>query len=65
MKEYRRLCFANGTEVFLTIDPDDRTIEVQLKGEKDSHIFVAGEMLEIRLLGVTASLPVDEMLGAQ
>ena len=63
LKEYRRLCFANGTEVFLTLDANDRSIELHLKGEKLSRIFGPGEVFEIQLFGRMVSLAVDQFFA--
>ena len=62
LKEFRRLCFASGTEVFLTLDPDDHTVEVQQKGQKN-RLFAPGEQFEIEALGIAASFSVDALFA--
>jgi Uma2 family endonuclease len=63
LKEYRRLCFAHGAQVFLTVDPDDCTVEVHLKGKKSSMVFGAGEQFQIETFGMAATLAVDEIFA--
>jgi Uma2 family endonuclease len=63
LKEYRRLCFANGTQVFLTVDSDDRTVQVHVKGETDGHTYVAKEQISIELFGATIIVVVAEIFG--
>jgi Uma2 family endonuclease len=62
LKEYRRLCFASGTEIFLTLDAGDRTVEVQRRGEKN-QIFSSGERFQLEAFGTTTMLAVDEVFG--
>ena len=62
LKEYRRLCFAHGTQFFVTVDPDDHTIEVQRKGEKN-NIFGPGEQFQIEAFGMDVTLSVDEIFA--
>jgi len=63
LKEYRRLCLANGTKVFLTVDPNDRTVDVQLPKEKDSRTFIAGESFAISPFGTAVAIAVDEIFA--
>jgi Uma2 family endonuclease len=63
LKEYRRLCFAHGTQVFLTVDPDDRTVQVHVKDERDGHTYGAGEQIHIELFGLTVILTIDDIFS--
>jgi Uma2 family endonuclease len=63
LKEYRRHCFDYGTQVFLTVDSDDRTVQVHLKGETDGRTYGAGEQISIELFGATITIDVAEIFG--
>jgi Uma2 family endonuclease len=58
LKAYRRLCFANGTELFWIMDPEENTVEAYLKGEKQSRIWSVGEDAPIALFGLQVAVPV-------
>jgi Uma2 family endonuclease len=61
LKTYRRLCFANGTELFWVMDPDENTVEAYLKGEKQSRIWSVGEDAPIALFGLQIAVPVIDL----
>ena len=65
LKEYRRFSFANGTEVFLTVDANDRTIEMHVRSEKNSRIYAAGDTFHFKLFGTTVTLAVDQIFGQE
>ncbi|MBV8730257.1 MAG: hypothetical protein JO336_10655, partial [Acidobacteriia bacterium] len=54
----RRLCFEHGTEVFLTVDSDDNTIEVHLRPGKQSTMLGIDDTLQFSLFDTQASIPV-------
>jgi len=58
MKRYRRLCFENGTQVFLLVDPDDNTVEVHLHADKQDRVLRPGEVLTLCLFGEQKTIPV-------
>ena len=58
LKKYRRLCFEHGTEVFLTVDSDDNTIEVHLRPGKQSTMLGIDDTLQFSLFDTQASIPV-------
>jgi hypothetical protein len=57
LKQYQRLCFEHGTKIFLTVDPTDNTVEVQLEGGQKTTLNV-GDTLQLTLLGKQASIAV-------
>lgn len=63
LKEYRRLCFVNGAQVFLTVDSDDRTVEVQVKDDRGRRTFDAGEQISLELFGQTVTLAIDDIFS--
>jgi Uma2 family endonuclease len=63
LKEYRNLCFANGTRVFLTVDADDRTVQVNVNDVKDGRTLVAGEQITLELFGQTVTLAIADIFN--
>ena len=61
LKGYRQLCFLNGTQIFLTIDSDDQTVQVHAARDKDGRTFVAGEQIALELFGLSVSLVIDDI----
>lgn len=61
LKAYRRLCFANGTELFWVMDPEVNTVEAFLKDEKQSHIWAVGEKAPIALFGLRVAVPIIDL----
>jgi Uma2 family endonuclease len=62
MKDYQRLCFEHGTKIFLTVDPSDNTVEVQVEGGQKTTLRV-GDTLQLSLLGEQASIPVTSVFA--
>jgi Uma2 family endonuclease len=58
MKQYRRLCFQNGTQIFVTVDPEDNTVEVYLDAENRHTLLSVGDTLRLSLFGTEAVIPV-------
>jgi Uma2 family endonuclease len=63
LKEYRRLCFANGTQLFLIVDYEDRSVQVHVKGETDGHTYDAKEQISIELFGATITVAIGEIFS--
>ena len=63
LKKYRRLCFEYGTEVFLTVDSDDNTIELHLRPGKQSTTLGVDDTLQFSLFETQASIPVREIFA--
>ncbi len=63
LKQYRRLCFAHGTKIFLTLYPDDNTIEVHLEAEKPDCVLKVGDTLRLSLFGTQAEIPVTTIFS--
>jgi Uma2 family endonuclease len=59
LKQYRRLCFQNGTRIFLTVDPDDSTVEVFLDPDKPDRVLRAGDSLQFSLFGEEKTILVE------
>jgi len=58
LKRLRRLCFAHGTLVFLTLDPDDNTVEVHLTPGKPDCVLGIQDTLQLALFGEQKTIPV-------
>jgi Uma2 family endonuclease len=58
MKHYQRLCFQNGTQVFLIVDPEDNTVEVYLEPDTRQSLLKVGDALRLSLFGTEVSIPV-------
>jgi Uma2 family endonuclease len=63
LKQYRRLCFANGTKVFLLVDPEDNTVEVYLESGKADSVLRPGDTLRLSLFGIQAAIPVASIFA--
>jgi Uma2 family endonuclease len=58
LKQYRHLCFEHGTNVFLTVDPDDNTVEVHFEADRQDSVLRVGNSLRLSLFGGQQSIPV-------
>jgi Uma2 family endonuclease len=68
LSKYRRLCFANGTRIFLLVDPDERVVQVWSRRESEARTlsvgdFAVGEQMAFELFGTTVTLKVEEIFG--
>jgi len=61
LKRLRRLCFEHGTIVFLTLDPDDNTVEVHLAPGKPDCVLGVQDALQLALFGEQKTIPVVEI----
>jgi Uma2 family endonuclease len=58
MKQYRRLCFQYGTQVFVAVDPEDNTLEVYLEADNRKSLLKVGDTLRLSLFEIEAAIPV-------
>lgn len=58
LKRLQRLCFEHGTLLFLTLDPDDNTVEVRLTAGKPAAVLGVEDTLQISLFGEEKTIPV-------
>ena len=63
MKQYRKLCFRYGTQIFLTVDEEDNTIEVHLQADRADRVLRIGDMLELSLFGDKKAIPVKAIFS--
>ena len=63
LNEYRRLCFQNGTLVFLTVDSDEKNVEVHLKDVRTARTWTVGEEIPLELWGDTRRIAVDAIFA--
>jgi Uma2 family endonuclease len=63
LNDYRRLCFQNGTHVFLTVDSDAKTVEMHLKGVRTAQTWTVGEEIPVELWGERRGLAVDAIFA--
>jgi Uma2 family endonuclease len=61
LKRLRRLCFEHGTLIFLTLDPDDNTVEVHLTASKPDYVLGIEDTLQLALFGEQKAIPVAEI----
>jgi Uma2 family endonuclease len=61
LKRLRRLCFAHGTLVFLTLDPDDNTVEVHLTADRQDCVLGVADTLQLALFGEQKTIAVAEI----
>jgi Uma2 family endonuclease len=63
LKQYRRLCFEHGTQIFLTVDPEDSTVEVHLQAERPDAILKPGDDLTLSLFGQQKTIPISAIFA--
>lgn len=51
LQAYQSLCLDFGTEVFLIVNPDARTVEVRRKGSRMAEIWGVSEEFALELWG--------------
>lgn len=61
LKRLRRLCFAHGTLIFLTLDPDDNTVEMHSTPSKPDSVLGVEDTLLLALFGDQKTIPVAEI----
>ena len=63
LKAFRRLCFDHGTLVFLTVDSEEQSVDVHVKGEKTARTYTLGEEIPLNLWGQTKRISVSAIFA--
>ena len=61
LKPLQLLCFAHGTLIFLTLDPDDNMVEMHSTPSKPGGVLGIGNTLLLALFGYQKTIPVAEI----